>query len=53
MACPVAMTMLFLFVSIPLMERHMAGRPGYAAYAARVPALLPGMRSRRSAPEEA
>jgi len=52
-AGPVAMTMLFLFVSIPLMERHMADRPGYAAYAARVPALLPRLRSRRSAPEEA
>jgi steroid 5-alpha reductase family enzyme len=52
-AGPIAMTLLFVFVSIPLMERHMAGRPGYAAYAARVPMLLPRLRGRRAAPEEA
>jgi len=38
----VAMTALFWFVSIPLMERRMRQRrPGYTAYAERVPRLFP------------
>ena len=38
----VAMTALFWFVSIPLMERRMRQRrPGYPAYAERVPRLFP------------
>jgi steroid 5-alpha reductase family enzyme len=40
-----AMTLLFRLVSVPLMDRRLAGRyPGYAAWARRVPALLPGRR---------
>jgi steroid 5-alpha reductase family enzyme len=39
---PIAMVVLFVFVSVPLMERRsLERRPEYAAYAARVPALLP------------
>ena len=38
----VAMTLLFRLVSVPLMDRRMAARyPGYAAFAASLPALLP------------
>ena len=50
----VAMTLLFRLVSVPLMDRRMAGRyAGYAAFAAEVPALLPtpwgrGRRGRRA-----
>lgn len=44
---PVAIAALFLFASIPMMERRNAERrPGWAAYAARTPRLLP----RRPAP---
>jgi steroid 5-alpha reductase family enzyme len=52
-AGPAAMTLLFVAVSIPLMDRHMADRPGYAAYAERVPALLPSLRRPGVAPDEA
>jgi steroid 5-alpha reductase family enzyme len=39
---PVAITLLFLGVSIPLMERHLlAEHPAYAAYQQRVPAFFP------------
>ncbi len=39
---PIAMTGLFLFASIPMMEeRSLARRPGYAEYAARVSKLVP------------
>ncbi len=38
----VAMTLLFRLISVPLMDRRMAVRyPGYAAFAATRPALLP------------
>jgi len=38
----VGMTLLFRLISVPLMDRRMASRhPGYAAYAAALPALLP------------
>ncbi|MFH1329198.1 MAG: DUF1295 domain-containing protein [Actinomycetota bacterium] len=38
----VGMTLLFRVVSVPLMDRRMASRyPGYAAFAAALPALLP------------
>jgi len=37
-----AMTLLFRLISVPLMDRRMAARyPGYAAFAASRPALLP------------
>lgn len=39
---PAAMTVLFVAVSVPMMERRMrARRPGYEAHAARVAALVP------------
>ncbi len=39
---PLSITVLFLTVSIPLMEkRNMATRPGYAEYKERTPMLLP------------
>lgn len=39
---PAAISALFVFVSIPMMERHVAGtRPGYAAYKREVPMLAP------------
>jgi steroid 5-alpha reductase family enzyme len=41
----VGMTLLFRLLSVPLMDRRLAGRyPGYAAFARRVPALLPRRR---------
>jgi steroid 5-alpha reductase family enzyme len=41
-AGPLAMVALFLGISIPMMERRQrATKPGYAAYAARTPVLLP------------
>jgi steroid 5-alpha reductase family enzyme len=47
---PVAMVVLFLTASIPLMDRRsMARRPGYAEWMTRVPALIPLPRRRRSA----
>ena len=37
-----AITALFVFVSIPMMEKHLAqSRPDYAEYQKRVPMLLP------------
>ncbi len=46
---PVCMLALFLFVSIPLMEKHLLpGRPGYAAYQQRVSAFVPWVRRRAS-----
>jgi steroid 5-alpha reductase family enzyme len=42
---PVAVTVLFVGISIPLMERHMlARRPGYAEHCRRVSKLWPWMR---------
>jgi steroid 5-alpha reductase family enzyme len=39
---PLTITALFVFISIPLMDKHNAERrPGYGAHAQRVPALLP------------
>jgi steroid 5-alpha reductase family enzyme len=39
---PVAMTILFVFISIPMMEKYvMAKRPGYAEYKKTVPMLIP------------
>ncbi|MCB2224425.1 MAG: DUF1295 domain-containing protein [Actinobacteria bacterium] len=40
-AGPVAMTVLFVTISVPLMDRRMLRRPGYAEHMARVPALVP------------
>jgi steroid 5-alpha reductase family enzyme len=41
-AGPVAITLLFVYISIPMMERHIeASRPGYAAYKKEVPMLVP------------
>ncbi len=43
---PLAVTALFFFVSIPMMERHLlARRPGYAAYQRRTSRLIPWFRS--------
>ena len=40
---PLAMTAMFVFASIPLLDaRSLARRPAYAAHAARVNALVPG-----------
>lgn len=45
---PVAMIGLFVFASIPLLDRRSeARRPAYAAYSAKTPALLPWPRSSR------
>lgn len=45
-AGPVILTLAIAFVSVPLTEQHMArSRPGFARYAARVPALVPGLRA--------
>ncbi len=42
MAGPVAITLLFNVVSIPMMEKHLAGsRPGFSAHRKRVSRLLP------------
>ena len=39
---PAAITLLFVFVSIPMMERHVAeNRPGYTDYKKQVPMLVP------------
>lgn len=39
---PLAITLLLRFVSgVPLLEKRMAGRPGYAAYAAVTPVFIP------------
>jgi steroid 5-alpha reductase family enzyme len=39
---PLAMVVLFVFVSVPLMDRRsLSRRPGYAEHMRRVPALLP------------
>jgi steroid 5-alpha reductase family enzyme len=41
-AGPLAMTALFVFISVPLIDRRMLRRkPGYAEHMRRVPALLP------------
>jgi len=43
-----AITLLFNLVSVPLMDRRLAGRyPGYAAFAATRPGLLPRLRGRK------
>lgn len=44
---PVAMTAMFVFASIPMLdERSRERRPGYAEYEKKTPALLPGARGR-------
>ncbi len=44
-----AITLLFVFISIPMIERRMAERrPDWAAYARRVPVLVPWKLTRRS-----
>jgi steroid 5-alpha reductase family enzyme len=41
-AGPVAITLMFVFISVPMMDRHLLeGRPGYAKRLRAVPALLP------------
>jgi steroid 5-alpha reductase family enzyme len=40
-AGPVAMTVLFVGISVPLMDRRMLRRPGYAEHISSVPALIP------------
>ena len=41
-AAPVAMTLLFVLISIPMMEKRLkANKQGYEEYAARTPMLLP------------
>lgn len=43
LAGPALLTLLILRVSgVTLLDRHMSTRPGWAAYAARTPALVPG-----------
>jgi steroid 5-alpha reductase family enzyme len=45
---PAAITLMFVFISVPMMDRHLlAGRPGYAKRLRAVPALLPWRRPRR------
>jgi steroid 5-alpha reductase family enzyme len=45
-AGPIAMVLLFAFVSVPMMDRRsLARRPAYAEHMRRVPALLPRFRS--------
>jgi steroid 5-alpha reductase family enzyme len=49
---PLCILALFLFASIPMMERHLlARRPGYALYRQRVSAFIPWPR-KREAPSE-
>jgi steroid 5-alpha reductase family enzyme len=49
---PVSITALFLFASIPLMERHiLARRPDYAKYQQRVSAFVPWWRRAEAADE--
>jgi steroid 5-alpha reductase family enzyme len=48
LAGPAAITLLFSFVSVPLLDkRSLARRPEYAEHMARVPALFPWPRGRR------
>ena len=45
---PVAMTFLFIFISVPMMENHVIlSKPGYAAYKKRVSMLVPWPRRAR------
>ncbi|HSW58055.1 MAG TPA: DUF1295 domain-containing protein [Dehalococcoidales bacterium] len=46
---PLAVTVLFIFVSIPLMEKHnKARRTGYGEYTKQVPVLIPGLKKSTS-----
>jgi steroid 5-alpha reductase family enzyme len=46
-AGPAAITLMFVFISVPMMDRHLlAGRPAYARRLRAVPALLPWPRPR-------
>jgi steroid 5-alpha reductase family enzyme len=46
---PVSITLLFVFVSTPLLDRRsVARRPGYEVHMARVPALFPRLLGRRT-----
>lgn len=50
---PVAMVLLFVFASIPLLDQRSAERrPGFEAYARRTPALLPRLGRGRRGPED-
>jgi steroid 5-alpha reductase family enzyme len=45
---PIAMVLLFTFISVPMMDRRsLERRPAYAEYMRRVPALLPLLRVSR------
>lgn len=47
-----AITLMFVFVSVPMMEkRALATRTGYGEYRAQTPMLLPGLRRRPAAAE--
>jgi len=49
---PMAMTAMFLFISIPMMEEHMAEKcPGYSEYQKRVHVLVPLPQNNISQPE--
>ncbi len=41
---PLVVTALFQLISIPIMERHLRSRPGYAAYQQQTPRLVPWFR---------
>lgn len=46
---PIAMVLLFTFVSVPMMDRRsLERRPAYADHMRRVPALLPSLRATRA-----
>lgn len=50
-AGPLWITIMFVTISIPMIDRRsLARRPGYAEHMARVPALLPRLRSRPGSP---
>ena len=47
-----AITLMFVFVSVPMMEkRALATRAGYREYRERTPMLLPGLDARGSVPD--
>jgi steroid 5-alpha reductase family enzyme len=46
-AGPLAITLMFVLISVPMMDRHLLeGRPGYARRMRELPALLPRLRAR-------
>ena len=53
LAGPAAITLLFFFVSVPLMERHLVGRrPSYADYARSTSMLVPWFQTGEAASNE-